>query len=491
MKQIKEYHPDQSFFLHFNPEQYFKPNSLEMIISNIFDKHISIQDFIKQMKNDKRGQKEYHPKLLLKIIFYSYATGVFSSREMETNLHNHLSYIFLASGAILDHSTICRFIHKYREQIEDVFSKVLYICWKLKLLNMEMIALDGTKIRANASGAFTGNRKQFTTMQERLKKQIQKLMERQNRVDQKEASEEYKQEQRKKIDRQKKRYENALDKIDFFLNEIDDNKVKYNITDMDCRLQKGENGKYFEGYNAQAVASDKVILSCNLTNHQSDRNELKPMMESTDKQLSELGYQKEELEKIQRLADAGYRNSEQIGNLVEKNYDMYVRLPASSNQETSRTIGTKECELLEKDGEYILKCPGGRDLTTCGPRNEHGNMVYKFFASRKECHELNCPYLDKCVGKQKKGSKKFAIKKEVVENYRHIKNMEKKMETVDGRTIYNQRIGMIERVFGLIKSTLGFRRFYHRGLEKVSLIWKMICTAYNIRKIFTMGLEIV
>ena len=304
MKQSKSYNTNQTYLIPFNPFESFKPNSLEMAIHNIIEKYISTKPFLIHMKNKNIGQKAISPKILLKIIFYAYCNGIFSSRIIEEYLYNHLSFIFLADNNIIDHSTICRFINKYSKQIKQVFSKVLYICYKNKLVNLDMISIDGSKIRANAHSEWTGNKKEFIKLKERLEKRIEKLIQRQKRIDKQESNPDSIIKYKNKIERQKKKYESIITKIDKFMGEIneEDEKSKINLTDTDCRVQKGENGKYFEGYNAQIVSNDKVIISYDINNHQSDRNELLPMMKLTEKRLKHLGITDTKLKKSKILA---------------------------------------------------------------------------------------------------------------------------------------------------------------------------------------------
>jgi transposase len=328
MKQVKSYNPNQTYFIAFNPFEKFKPGSLEMTINNIIEKYISIKPFLEQMNNKCKGQKAISPKILLKVIFYAYCCGIFSSRTIEEYLSNHLSFIFLADYNNIDHSTICRFINKYPKQIQQIFSKVLYICYKNKLVNLDMISIDGSKIRANAHSEWTGNKKEFLKLKEKLEQRIEKLIERQKRIDKQESDPGNLIKYKNKIERQKKKYQSAITKIDKFMDAVntEEKKVKTNLTDPDCRLQKGENGKYFEGYNAQVVANEKIIISYDINNHQSDRNELLTMMELTEKKLTHLGIRENKIRDSKVLADAGYRNNDHIGKLNIKGYDMYIRV---------------------------------------------------------------------------------------------------------------------------------------------------------------------
>lgn len=491
MKQVKSYNPNQTYFINFNPFETFKPDSLEMTIHNIIEKYISIKPFLIQMKNINKGQKSISPKILLKIIFYAYCKGIYSSRTIEEYLNNHLSFIFLSDYNIIDHSTICRFINKYSKQIQQVFSKVLYICYKNKLVNLDMISIDGSKIRANAHSEWTGNKKEFIKLKKKLETRIEKLIERQKRIDKQESNSDLVIKYKKKIERQNKKYESAITKIDKFMDEVntEDDKVKTNLTDSDCRLQKGENGKYFEGYNAQVVSNDKFIISYDINNHQTDRNELLPMMELAENKLKHLGFKDTQIKELKLLADAGYRNSDHAGKLNDKGYDMYIRVNPKNEKKELDKIGSEQCKILKKNRNKFLVCPGGRMLKTKGAAKEHGNYFYKFFASRGGCRQ--CEYYKICWGENNKGhSKKFTIKQSVYDNYFIYKNMQMKLESVEGKDIYHQRLGMIERVFGHIKSNRGFRRFYHRGIDKVTTIWSIVCTSYNICKLHKSGVII-
>ena len=212
------------------------------------------------------------------------------------------------------------------------------------------------------------------------------------------------------------------------------------------------------------------------------------MMKLTDKSLKHLGITDTELKESKILADAGYRNTDHIGKLNSDGYNMYIRVNPKKGKKELDKIGTEECKILKKGEKKLLACPGERILKTKGAVKEHGHYFYKFFASRSGCRE--CKYNKICWSKNKGTSKKFAIKQSVYDNYFVYKNMQRKLESIEGKDIYNQRLGMIERIYGHIKSNRGFNRFYHRGIEKVSTIWSIICTSYNIYKLYKSGIII-
>ena len=492
MANTKTYNIGQGYLINFHPKEFFKPDSIEWIINDIVEKHIDEEPYLKNLKNENIGQKAYSPKILLKIIFFCYARGCYSSRAMENNMKTNLSCIFLADHNIIDHSTICRFLIKHQKEIEKSFSKVLYICYKAKLVNLDMMAVDGTKLKANASKNFTGNKKEFEKLKRKFQENIKKLIEKQRRIDKTENNTERSKAKTKRIARQKKKCENYIKKIDDFFDEIknepEKDKVKTNLTDRDCRRQKNMNG-YIEGYNAQAVVNDTVIIANDVVTVQSDRNELFPMIHKAEILLTEIGIKKSKIKKCKILADAGYRNANQIGKLSEEGYHLYLPNIKSGNPESVKKITIRECKLLVKDGQCIIECPGRKkhickllhDKTT----NRHS---YRTKASREKCE--NCNYFEKCFTGIKGRYKRFDLKKEVFDNNEYLKKIDRRMASDKGKHIYNQRIGLIERVFGSIKENRKFRSFHHRGLNKVKTIWSILCTVHNIKALQSRGITI-
>jgi transposase len=490
MKQIKNYNNEQSYFIAFNAETYFKKNSLEWIINDLIDKYIDEKPFIEKMKNENNGQKCYSPKMLLKVIFYSYCNSIFSSRVMSKNLETNISYIFLSGYTFIDYSTICRFITRYKEEIKEVFVTILYVCYKLKLINLDMIAIDGSKIKANAHKDFTGNKKEFERLRPILQERLKRLLKKQERIDKIEERK-YRDIEQKKLNRQIKKYENMINNIDDFISKVNANEYsqdeKINLTDIDSKRQKSKNG-FIEGYNVQAASTNDIILSNYVTNNQSDRNELKKAVGILEINLKGIGIEEEKIKETPKLADSGYHDSGSIGELEKNGHDLYIKNREYEGVDRSDKITSKHCEIIVRDKGRCLKCPGGRILESKGAKLDRGNYFYDFYADKKGCND--CIHYEKCRSKIK-GSKKFSIKKEVLDNYEVIKRMTDKLESEDGKYIYNQRIGIIEKIFGTIKENWRFNKFYHRGLDKVSTIWSIICSCYNIKAIYNRKLCII
>jgi hypothetical protein len=204
-----------------------------------------VEPFSQRVKNEIEGAPAVHPRMMLKILFYSYAKGVYSSREMEDRMRWDPRYIYLSANQRVDHSTICNFILKYGEQIKEVFSRLVYVMAKMGYITMDFVAMDGTKIRADASMKFTGNVKEFKEKRRKIEKKIEKIL----RHTTDEGSE-----GKARRERKLEGLEREKDKIQAFLTEVEQEetepKGKVSLTDRDARMVKDKDSKCM-GYNCQ------------------------------------------------------------------------------------------------------------------------------------------------------------------------------------------------------------------------------------------------
>ena len=172
----RPYNPEEGFFTLIDPSDIKNHNPLLKAIDSFVEEHISVEPFSQSVKNEVEGAPAVHPKMMLKVIFYSYARGIYSSREMEDRMRWDPNYIYLSANQRVDHSTICNFILKYRREIKSVFSRLVYVMAKMGYITMDFVAIDGTKIRADASMRFTGNVTEFRQQRDRIEKKIEKIL---------------------------------------------------------------------------------------------------------------------------------------------------------------------------------------------------------------------------------------------------------------------------------------------------------------------------
>ena len=161
----------------------FPEGSFVRFINDFIEKHIDIDIFKEKRKNDKIGAPAKHAKMMLKVIFYGLSLGIYSMRMIASKyIPYHLYFIYLSGYQTVDHSTLSRFINTYIKEIIEIFTRTLYISHNMGYVTKELVAIDGCKIKANASKKFTGSYKTFQKRKETYKKMIKNLMERLERV---------------------------------------------------------------------------------------------------------------------------------------------------------------------------------------------------------------------------------------------------------------------------------------------------------------------
>ena len=467
----RPYNTEEGYFTLIDPKEIKNNNPLLKAIDSFVEEHVSMEPFSQGVKNEIEGAPAVHPRMMLKILFYSYAKGVYSSREMEDRMRWDPNYIYLGANQRVDHSTICNFILKYRKEIKAVFSRLVYVMAKMGYIPMDFVAMDGTKVKADAGKKFTGDVKEFKEKRRKIEKRIEKILH--HTVD-----EEPKGKDKDKLDTLKRDRE----KIQAFLDEVDKGEATVNgvisLTDRDARMVKDKDGKYM-GYNCQIAVDEKnhAIVGAGVFNTASDRGLLQPMIEEVRGQTGkDLGH-------TEIGVDAGYFSSDNIRYCHEQNLDVY--LPEGTGEAGVRQwkgdlIRSRDCQ-LEIDGEVKrLTCPGGQVMEVQEAKEDRGNYFYRFHPETGYCR--CCRLRARCYPKANT-QKGFSVKKEYFDNLLLREKMTQKLSSEQGKKRMKDRSCLIEHVFGETKDILKFRRFLHRGLEKVRLIWQLVCIGYNFRKL--------
>ena len=316
MARFKSYNTRQTFMTVVDPDIILKENGLLRVIEEFIEGHVSLDVFERKYDNNDTGAPGIHPKLMLKLIFYSYANGVYSSRRMEDRIRYDTNYIYLTGNHKPDHSTICDFILRYKEEIKDIFSKLLYVLNKLGLIGLDCLAIDGTKIRANANKVFAGDIKEFKKKREKIIKRIDKIME-ETLIENKELDERI-----KKLEREKGKIEsffNELEKMESIEREQYEERKNISLTDRDSRLIKDKDSIYM-GYNCQASVDDKndFITSAKVFNNENDVGLFEPMIEELKKETGN------DLTGTEIGVDSGYYSTDNVIYCSENGLDVYL-----------------------------------------------------------------------------------------------------------------------------------------------------------------------
>jgi len=468
----RPYNPEEGYFTFIDPEEIKKNNPLLKAIDTFVEEYISVEPFSQSARNEFEGAPAVHPRMMLKVIFYSYAKGIYSSREMEDRMRWDPNYIYLSANQRVDHSTICNFILKYREEIKAVFSRLVYVMAGMGYISLDFVAADGTKIRADTGTRFTGNVEEFRQHRGKIERKIEKLLH--HTMDESSEGQSLRKEKLDTLEREKA-------KIEAFLTEVEHDettpKGKVNLTDRDARMVKDKDSKYM-GYNCQ-MAVDKenhAIVGAEVFNEASDRGLLRPMIEEVR------GRTGEDLSRTDISVDAGYFSSDNIRYCHEQGLDVY--LPEGAGEAGVRQwkedrIRSRDCRLEIARDIKRLTCPGGQVMETRVAKEDRGNYFYRFRPDARACRE--CTLKARCY-RNKSTYRDFRVKKEYFETLALRARMTEKLSGVHGKKRMRDRSCLIEHVFGEIKEIFRFRRFRYRSLEKVRLIWQLVCIGYNLRK---------
>jgi hypothetical protein len=417
--------------------------------------------------------------MMLSLLIYSYATGTFSSRGIEGMTYSHVSVRYLCANTHPDHDTINRFRKENKGLLEETFVKVLELARELKLARVGTVAIDGTKVAANASKHSAVSHGRAGEIIERLTGEVQALLlkaeeadrvplqdglsipeEIARREDRKKKLEEARAEiesraaiahkakqtdyEAKIAERQSKRERNGSvrGREPQPPTAGPESKEQYNFTDPESRIMKAGNGQHFEqAYNAQAaVAVDTLlIVGQHVSDAPNDKEQLQPTVESIPASLGRP-------DKV--IVDAGFFNGTQI-EAVER--------PAENQDEKH--------EENDDSGDGPPGPGAGEPATVvyaAAGRIKHERPLAEY-----EAHpEPAAP----------------PPEAPMTERMRH------RLSTAEGKAVYKLRKQTVEPVFGIIKNVLGFRRFSLRGKEKVSLEWTLVCLAWNMKRLHTLGM---
>lgn len=399
-----------------------------------------------------KGSKAYHPEVLLSLLFYGYATGVYSSRKIERATYDSVAFRFISANTHPDHDTIATFRKRFLDQLQPLFVQILLLAREMGLLKLGKVSLDGTKVKANASKHHAMSWDHACKLEQQLQNEVQELMRLAKKADSEETSDgmNIPEELSRRQDRlaaiaeaKEKIEQRAAERYAQEKKEYDEKvaarqakekksgkkprgrdpkpptpgprkKDQVNLTDEESRVMPSSGKGFEQAYNAQAAVDvdTMVIVGSHISQSPNDKKEIIPTLTALDSLPEELG----NVESI--LADAGYFSDDNV----------------------------LACEKAE---------------------------VEPFIPPGREKH--NKPL-----------SERFAKLEPLAENADSISKMKHKLKTDRGRELYAKRKSTVEPVFGIIKHVMGFRQFLLRGLEAVTGEWTLVSMAWNIKRMFAL-----
>jgi transposase len=458
MKTFKPYTPDQLLLLPPALQDWLPEGHLALFLSDVVDEALDLTPILARYETgDGRGQPPYHPALMVKLLLYAYCTGKPSSRRIEQATYEEVPYRVLAADQHPDHDTLAAFRQQHLPALAALFTQVLDLCRQAGLVKLGHVALDGTKVLANASKHKAMSYGRMTEAERKLEQEVAALLAQAAQVDAAEDAQYGKGKRGDELPKELARRESRLAKIREAKSALEAEakaqaiaaaeaaqakraererqvaetgrkpkgrppklpdptkatpapKAQRNFTDPDSRIMKdGATKSFVQAYNAQAAVDSQaqIIVAADVTQEANDKAQLVPMLTQVVAHLGE--------HPVAASADAGYFSDANVTDPALQATDLYV--PPD--------------------------------------RVKHGAPP--------------------------------PVPKPPPPDAPAIAQMRAKLQTATGQALYALRKAIVEPVFGQIKDGRGFRRFAFRGVGKVRAEWRLICLTHNLLKLFRAG----
>jgi len=438
------------FLLPPSVEDWLPKDHLARFVVDIVDQ-LDLLGLIRQYRGT--GSAAYHPAVMLGLLIYGYATGVYSSRRIEVATHESIAFRYIAANEQPDHDSLCAFRKRFLKEIEALFVQVLCIARQMKLLKLGTIALDGTKIHANASRHSALSYGHAQKIEAQLEAEVKEMLARAEAADQEPLPEGLsipeelsRREERLAAIRQAKAQiearaaeRDAQEKADYEakMKAREEKTVRtgkkpggkppappspgvrstdqINLTDADSRIMPATGKGFEQSYNAQAAVDTEsmLVVAIDMAQVATDKQQIEPMLEV-------LGALPEELGSVEHvLADNGYFSAANVQTCVAAKIEPLLA--------------------AGRDGHH----PHWEDrFTEPSPLAEPASVLDR---------------------------------------------MKHRLKTLQGRKLYGLRKQTVEPVFGIIKSVMRFRQFLLRGLAAVRGEWSLVTMAWNIKRMAVMA----
>jgi len=505
MAKYKYYDYSQSVLIPVSLEEQLMPGTLEFAIHTLVETRIETSVFDARYSNDETGWLAYDPKILLKVVLFSYSRGLISSRQIERACRENVTFMVLSCGEQPDHSTIAVFVSSMKDEVKSIFRDVLLVCEEEGLLGGTFFALDGCKLPSNASKEWSGTIGDLRRKQERMERKVKQRVEEQVEVDRGDEEEEGRRsfgatERRRQIERLQKKAE----RIEGWLKENgpkmgrQGREIKSNVTDNESALMVTSHGT-IQGYNGQALvdSKDQVIVHAEAFGDAQDLHLIPSVLDGAKENMRAIGCGEDYFGGKTFTADSNYHSPPNLRKCEEEGLDAYIpdkrfrrrdpRFEREHKQRQRRTdrLTLADFEHHEERDEYL--CPKGRIFKLQVKGTVTDGIIYRRYLNDGEGCK-GCELKARCVkGKKTKRRHLMVPVGSVIGNL--TKTMAAKIDSEQGRRIYHQRIAIAEPVFANIRIDKAMNRFTLRGKIKVNIQWLLYCMVHNIGKILNFGFK--
>lgn len=459
-RNVKPYNQHQMELFPPNVRSLIADDNLCIVVNEVIDS-LDLSCLYKKVASE--GNPPYHPAMMIKVLFYAYAKGIFSSRKIAEALTENIGFIFLAAWQKPDFRTISDFRKNNLQELGLLFSQVVVLCQRLGMVKLGHVSIDGTKIKANASDKKTYDR-------QRIEREISHWLKIADDTDDNEDQHFGKNKTGDELPADIGNQQQRLDRLKELKAQLEqgDNK-KVNMTDPDAVFMKTGSG-IKTAYNAQAAvdSEQQVIIAADVTSQPSDVEQLLPMIDQTEDTL--------QADVDECSADAGYSSGENLKALELRKTDAYIPDREYQAQQRGKTVDDfHKDSFVYDDHRDCYLCIEGEDLEFSHLQKRDNKEPLRIYRGRN-CKA--CQFFGICT-KSKSGR---SISRHPYE--KELRQMRQKLDSDAGKAIYGQRKYTVEPPFGHIKTIMGFTSFSLRKLPKVKAEFKLVSIAHNLRKIW-------
>lgn len=446
-RRFREWNSDQSWLFPPSPQDWLPDGHLVYFLMDVSEQ-LDLSPIMEKHDSEKGGKPPYHPRMMLVLLLYSYCIGVFSSRKIAARCETDVAFRVIVGDNIPDFRTISEYRRRHLTEFQQLFVEVLRLCRESGMLKVGRLALDGTKIKANASRHKAMSYDRMLVEEKRLQAEIDELLKQAQADDDADDAEHGHDSRGDELPDELRRRESRLRKIreakaaleqqarDRAAAEataretegkppakndpqdaVPDPKAQRNFTDPESKIMKTSSKGWDQCGNAQAVVNEnQIIVAADVTDQANDVRQVQPMLDQTIANINQAGVS----ENIKAFtADAGYFSEANV-------------------------------EVLER----------------------HDRVDDAYIATgRLKHHERVIPA---ATGRIPAG---LSVKEK----------MARKLRTKKGRAEYARRKAMAEPPFGQIKHCRGFRQFLLRSMEKMKAEWNLLTLTHNLLKLFRSG----
>ena len=433
-REFRRYEPDQTLLLPPSLRDWLPEDHLAFFLSDTIDA-LDLDAFDARYGDAGPGNQAFDPRMMLKVLVYAYATGTFSSRKISSKLHEDVAYRVLGSDNFPAHRTISDFRKRHLPEFNDLFVQVVQTAQEVGLIKLGTVAIDGSKVKANASKHKSMSYKRMQAEEKRLRQEIRELLAKAKQTDDQEDKRYGKDRRGDELPLELARREGRLETIRSARQRLEarqreadleagrepgdqartgkpgkpfkrafgvpEDKAQENFTDPDSRIMKHGSSGFEQSYNPQIAVdeAEQIIVATTVSQSATDVNELESVLD----QIKETTGRYPD----KTLADAGYRSEANLQMLEEKEIEGFIPMGRA-----------------KEEGES--KEPNPKNEATC--------------------------------------------------------RMAKKMKTKRAEKHYRKRKYLGEPPFAWIKSVMGFDQFSLRGTDNVTSEWNLACLAANLKR---------